>query len=123
MKAPSIYNEQRLISDSLGFRLEVLISFGNFSKLGEHRTYEGKDGKVADDAVHRININPTRLSEAELAGVVAHEVYHLFYSIRHLIVADEESQAEVFGDLVRSILATKDKAADNRVATGKEGAK
>lgn len=77
---------------------------------GEHKTYE-RDGKVRDDMVHKITIIPD-LSDDELIEVVAHEAYHVFYSVRHLIAVDEETEASVFGQLVEWIYATVKRAAN-----------
>ena len=71
---------------------------------GRHKTYE-QDGRVTPDVGHKIIIN-SNLQGDELAEVIAHEAYHLFYSVRPLITVDEETEAEVFGQLVKHIHAT-----------------
>ncbi len=98
-----------LITDSLGFRLEIEVVVIPFREIGrgQHKTYE-RDGRVPPDAPHRITIyanpHPTP-DDKELAEVIAHEAYHLMYSIRHLITVDEETEAVVFGQLVKHIHA------------------
>ena len=94
---------KQIITDSLGFRLDVTVSIGDFENLGRHITYQDELGKVPPDAGHKINIK-NGLEADVLYFVVSHEVYHLFYSIRHLITADEEVEAEVFGELVKRVL-------------------
>src|SRR5689334_15220201 len=95
---------QIIITDDLGFRLKVIVSIGDFQKLGEHRTYvDGDSDRVTEEMNHRLNIK-SGLESRTLGLVAAHEVYHLFYSVRHLITTDEETQAEVFGDLVGHII-------------------
>lgn len=42
---------------------------------------------------------------SSLIVVSAHEVYHLFKSIRPLVSCDEETEAEVFGELVGKIVS------------------
>jgi hypothetical protein len=97
MSTEKIY---KLVTDSLGFRLEVSIIIDTeMTGRGRHKTYEPEGGKVPPDAPHEIWLN-SNLAGAELAEVIAHEVYHLFYSVRHLIAVDEETEAEVFGQLV-----------------------
>jgi hypothetical protein len=86
-------------TDSLGFPLKVRILVGDFEKDGRHVAYENETGEVAPDCEHRIEIRDG-LSDAYLAEVVSHEVYHLFYSIRRLITVDEETESQVFGQLV-----------------------
>jgi len=93
----------RIITDSLGFRLEVHLTVAQMDGRGLHKTYEC-DGVVSEDAVHRIEISKD-LSGDELAEVCAHEAYHLFYAIRNLITVDEELQATVFGQLVKRMVA------------------
>jgi len=93
---------ERIITDSLGFRLEVQLAVIAMDGRGRHKTYEC-DGLVSDGAVHRIEIS-TDLQGDELAEVCAHEAYHLFYAVRHLITADEELQATVFGQLVKRMV-------------------
>ena len=93
----------KLTTDSLGFPLTVQIEIGDFENSGTHRTYyETDSGLVGADALHRIQLQ-RGLEHGYLVEVVAHEVYHLFYSIRHLIAVDEETEAEVFGELVRRV--------------------
>jgi hypothetical protein len=71
---------------------------------GRHKTYD-QDGKVTAEASHKITIN-SNLRGDELAEVIAHEAYHMLYSVRHLITVDEETEAVVFGQLVKHIHAT-----------------
>lgn len=94
----------KIVTHSLGFRLEVAISIGDFPNLGSHRAYEDEDGRAATDVPHRINIR-AGLDDATLNVVAAHEVYHLFYLLRPLIAVDEETEAEVFGELVGRVHA------------------
>ena len=68
---------------------------------GRHITYE-QEGAVNPEAGHRIIIS-SELRGTEVAEVIAHEAYHLFYSIRPLITVDEETEAVVFGQLVKRI--------------------
>lgn len=91
-----------LITDSLGFQLTVEIYVDAFEHLGQHNTHQDEFGKVPPDAVHRIEIQQG-LSSETLNEVIPHEVYHMFYSIRPLITVDEETEAEVFGQLVKHI--------------------
>lgn len=92
-----------LVTDALGFHLKMVVCIGALSKLGDHRTYEDSEtGKVSSDAVHHLNIKDG-LEPPVLTMVISHEVYHLFYSVRHLITVDEETEAETFGELVRRI--------------------
>ena len=92
----------KIITDSLGFSLEISIEVGDLGdKRGRHTTYE-TDGKVQSDSHHKIIIT-SNLPLEELAEVSAHEAYHLFYSIRHLITVSEEEEALVFGQLVKRI--------------------
>lgn len=94
----------KITTDELGFPLTVTITVGDFENYGRHRTYAGEDGEtVIRDEEHFIEIK-YGLSNDELVNVAAHEAYHLFYSIRHLITCDEETQAEAFGHLVRRIV-------------------
>jgi hypothetical protein len=93
----------KIVTDSLGFRLELSIVVESMPGRGQYETFE-QDGAVTPDAHHVIRINPN-LQGDELAEVIAHESYHLFYSIRHLIAIDEETEAEVFGQLVKHIHA------------------
>ena len=94
----------KLITDSLGFALTVSIEVCDISpNSGTHRVFENVDtGRVPADALHTLKIQ-RGLSMPYLAEVIAHEVYHLFYSVRHLISVDEETEAEVFGQLVRHV--------------------
>lgn len=81
--------------------MEILI--GEFEQAGSHHTFENYDTKRVDAcAPHKIYVKRGQSAD-DVAMVAAHEAYHLFYSIRHLITADEEAQAEVFGCLVRWI--------------------
>ena len=93
-------SSEEIVTDALGFRLEVAISVGDFPRGGRHRTYEAEDGRVPGDAPHAIQISKD-LTHEDLHEVIGHEAYHLFYSIRHLITVDEETEAEVFGQLLR----------------------
>ena len=93
-----------IVTDSLGFRLELSIIVEAMDGRGRHKTYE-QEGKVTPEASYKIIIN-ANLRDDELAEVVAHEAYHLFYSVRHLIAVDEETEAVVFGQLVKHIHAT-----------------
>ena len=93
-----------IVTDSLGFRLELTIIVEDMDGRGQHKTYE-QEGRVTPDASHKIIIN-ANLRDDELAEVIAHEAYHLFYSARHLVAVDEETEAEVFGQLVKHIHAT-----------------
>ena len=99
-----IVSHPSIVTDSLGFRLELSIIVEAMDERGRHKTYE-QDGKVTPEASHKIIIN-ANLRDDELAEVVAHEAYHLFYSVRHLIAVDEETEAVVFGQLVKHIHAT-----------------
>lgn len=95
----------RLVTDALGFRLEVVISIGDFPNLGQHRVdADAETGKVIAQATHHLNIK-AGLDASSLTLVVAHEIYHLFYSVRHLITVDEEIEAEAFGELIKRVLA------------------
>jgi hypothetical protein len=93
----------KIVTDSLGFRLEVSITVEAMPHRGKHKTYE-QDGKVTPSTSHQIIISP-EIQGDELAEVIAHEAYHLFYSVRHLITVDEETEATVFGQLVKRIHA------------------
>lgn len=93
----------KIITDSLGFELNVEITVGAFEKLGEHRTFENYDTKLVEaGSPHKINVRQG-LTPTELVQVSTHEAYHLFHSIRHLITVGEETQAETFGGLVQAI--------------------
>lgn len=59
-------------------------------------------GLVSADAPHTIQLQ-RGLDPLYLTEVISHEVYHLFYSVRHLITVDEEEQATIFGQLVKHI--------------------
>lgn len=96
-------NSQQIVTDALGFRLDVTITIGDFDTLGSHHTFENYDTKKVDVGIpHRINVK-SGLSEKEARIVAAHEAYHLFASIRHLITTDEETETETFGGLVGAI--------------------
>ncbi len=92
---------EKIITDALGFRLEVSIIVADTAHRGQHKTYE-RDGKVLEGSSHVITISPN-LYDDELSEVIAHEAYHLFYSVRDLITVDEETEALVFGQLVKRI--------------------
>lgn len=91
-----------IITDSLGFKLHVEIIIDEKMTGGRHITYADTKGRVPNGAKHIIRLEPN-LSSADLITIAAHEAYHLFYSIRHLITADEETEAETFGHLVKRI--------------------
>lgn len=93
---------EHIVTDSLGFRLSLQINFVEMKERGRHLTHE-EDGKVPIDAEHVIEIHP-KLEGAELSEVASHEAYHLFFAIRDHITADEETQANVFGQLVKYII-------------------
>lgn len=93
---------ERILTDSLGFPLTVEIVIDDILPRGRHKTYEDADGRVADGAIHIIEIR-AGMNGPELAEVIAHEAYHLFYSVRDRITSDEETEAEVFGHLVKRI--------------------
>ena len=96
----AVKTAQGKITDALGFPLKVRLVFADSSR---HVTsQDAETGLVTRDAEHLIEIDKG-LTNGDLAHDAAHEVFHLFYSIRHLIVVDEETQAEVFGQLVRHI--------------------
>ena len=93
----------KIVCSDLGVDLVVEINVGDFPNLGEHRTFENSETHlVSADEVHRINIQQGQDLDS-LAEVAAHEAYHVFHSVRHLITAEEEIQAEIFGQLVRRI--------------------
>lgn len=94
----------RITTDALGFPLAVELVVDDIAPRGRHKVYEDERGSVAADAIHIIEIR-TGLAGAELAEVIAHEAYHLLYSVRALITADEETEAEVFGHLVKRMHA------------------
>jgi hypothetical protein len=89
---------QEIKTNSLGFEIKLVITVGDFEKLGSHITYEENLN------LHKINIK-SGLNSLTLSMVAAHEAYHMFYTIRHLITVDEETEAEVFGELVKKIVA------------------
>ena len=94
----------KLATDGLGFPLEVTIEVGDFDSLGQHKTFFNHEtGLVDKGAPHTIRIK-SGLGRNALNTVVPHEVYHLFYSVRHLITSGEEAEAETFGELVGRIL-------------------
>lgn len=93
---------ESIVTDSLGFVLIVHIDIQEMDGRGRHKTHES-DGHVAVDAKHTIEISPD-LCGAELCEVAAHEAYHLFYAVRDHITVDEETQATVFGQLVKRIV-------------------
>lgn len=99
------HSSEKLVTDALGFKLDVTILFGEFETHGQHITFQDENGKVSADSPHTIKIQ-AGLDPAVLNGVVAHEVYHMFYSIRPLITVGEETEAEVFGELVGKIIQT-----------------
>lgn len=98
----AVHKPARIVTDSLGFRLEVEIETGEYDFRGRHHTYESADGQVVADAVHRISIQ-RGMPQPELAEVAAHECFHLFRAIRPLVVVDEETETEVFGQLVKHV--------------------
>ena len=117
--APTVLSElkDKLITDSLGFQLTVKIEVGAYDFRGSHSAYEDYDTKkVASDAEHVIRVQAGMGAE-ELAEVVSHECHHLFYSIRHLITVDEETEAEVFGQLVKRIFTLANRAAPDESLT------
>lgn len=98
-----VSHPSKIVTNSLGFRLEVSIAIENIEGRGQHKTYEC-DGAIREDVGHKITI-ASRLRDDELAEVIAHEAYHLFESVKPLIKVDEETQAIVFGQLVARIHA------------------
>lgn len=94
--------EEKIITEGLGFPLEVTIAVGDFMVRGRHKTFTDERGFVEIGAEHRIEIKEGMIP-LDFALVASHEAYHLFYSVRHLITVDEETEAEVFGYLVRRI--------------------
>jgi hypothetical protein len=92
----------KIATDPLGFPLKLTIKVGDFERDGRHITYETVAGFVVADCEHRIEIK-RGLSSERLCEVASHEAYHLFYSVRHLITTDEETQCVVFGQLVNRI--------------------
>lgn len=98
-----MHQTQKIITDALGFTLKVEVAVGDFETLGKHHTYVNEYGAVEKDIPHTIQLKMGMTGNI-LIGVAAHEAYHLFYSIRHLITCNEEVEAEVFGELVVRIL-------------------
>jgi hypothetical protein len=95
-----MHKTSQLLTDALGFPLKVVVSVGDFPNLGQHRTHQdAESGQVSPDAVHYLNFK-AGLESSVLNVVIPHEVYHLFYSVRHLITVDEETESEAFGELV-----------------------
>lgn len=92
----------KITTDSLGFELKVDIELDERVNGGRHVVYADENGRVPADAGHMIALS-TSLDHRELVRIAAHEAYHLFYSIRDQITVDEETQASVFGDLVRAV--------------------
>lgn len=93
----------KIASDALGFYLEIAIFIGDFESFGAHHCYENiETGLVEAGDPHKIKIRKG-LDHSTACMVAAHEAYHLFESIRHLITTDEETKAETFGGLVRRI--------------------
>lgn len=93
---------ERIITDALGFSLKVDVTVGYTKPRGRHKTYQDEQGLVEAGAPHIIELRQGLRNE-ELVEVIAHEAYHLFYSIRNLITADEETEAETFGHLVKRL--------------------
>jgi hypothetical protein len=94
-----------LTTKSLGFKLTVRIEPLLRSKnRGQHRCTETPSGKVSRTHSHTILISPALYGE-ELTEVVAHECCHLFFAIREYIKVGEETEATVFGQLVKWIAA------------------
>lgn len=91
---------ERITTDALGFPLTVEIVIGDILPRGRHKTYEDEAGRGPDDAIHILELR-AGLTGAELAEVIAHEAYHLFYCVRDLIAVGEETEAEVFGHFVK----------------------
>lgn len=94
---------QRFLCDALGFCLSVTVNLDNKNRLGSHKTWVNAKGLVRRSSRHEIRLQPG-MDRGTAEIVVSHEIYHLFYSIRHLITADEETQAEVFGEFVGKTL-------------------
>lgn len=92
---------ERIVTDALGFPLIVEISVCEMEPRGRHKTYEDESG-VVDDAPHKIELR-AGVTGDELVEVAAHGAYHLFYSVRDRIATDEETEAEVFGHLVKRL--------------------
>ena len=96
---------EHLITDSLGFRLEVVVEAGDFANYGQHSTYaDAENLKVGPAAIHTLRFRFGLPPETRQL-VVAHECYHMFYAVRHLITVDEEMEAEAFGALVKRVHA------------------
>lgn len=96
--------QDKIITDGLGFPLEVTITIGEFEKLGSHVCYENAETGLVDAGTpHKINVKNVS-DPADAAMIASHEVYHLFKSVKHLITADEEIQTECFGELVKIIV-------------------
>lgn len=91
-----------LKTDSLGFSLTVVIKVGDYPVLGSYVTYQISEGEVIPSVPHTLKFK-TGLTQGMLTQIIAHEAFHLFAALRHLITEDEEKQAEVFGELVRKI--------------------
>lgn len=104
MKVVHKLTTRPISTDSLGFPLVVNINVEPMIGLrGNHMTYFNADTNLVDaETAHTITVVPDQ-DAAELIEVAAHECFHMFYSIRHLITAEEETQAEVFGQLVKHI--------------------
>ena len=93
----------KLATDSLGFALTVSFYFVPLRVRGRLVAMVDADTQaVTIDTPHAIEISD-ELVDSELVEVVSHEVYHLFFSIRHLIKVDEETESLVFGQLVKHI--------------------
>ena len=95
-----VRHREQIVTEALGFKLELEITVGELDVRGRHRTHEDEHGQTCDE--HRIELRDG-LSGGELAEVAAHEAYHLLYSVRNRITADEETEAEVFGHLVKRL--------------------
>lgn len=93
----------RIITDALGFTLKLDIEIGQFETFGKHICYGDETGLVPLDSEHTIQLK-YGMTASDSVNVAAHEAYHLFYAIRHLITCDEETEAETFGHLVRRIV-------------------
>lgn len=91
-----------LVTDCLGFPLNVKVVVDPSLDGGQHKTHEDECGNVRPNAEHCIRI-AANLKPDDLIEVAAHEVYHLFYSVRHLISVDEETESQAFGQLVRHV--------------------
>ena len=91
-----------LVTDGLGFKLTVVLHLGDYEFSGQHRSFEDEEGAIIIELPHEIRIQ-RGLAEHELHEVIAHEVYHLFYSLRKIIQVPEEQETEVFGELVRHV--------------------